>query len=247
MMWPLVLLLAPAALAIGLVDDPVVGSARQSLDGLWSVQLPSGAAISGSVPGDLLTDMERANVIGDPLFGNNFDFFDAAGKVAPPPWEQGNVTYTTSFTLDAALANASEILLVLDGIKMASGVWLNGHYLGTTANQFVRWRYPVAALLAPRGGANTLAVAFPPATDAANAQARFMACSGGWDWAREWRCALALAALPAPCRPAAPAPLSLSSLSLLAAASPYTQPTLASPWAMAMRSRASFPRAFGSL
>jgi hypothetical protein len=185
-------------------------------------------------------------VIGDPLFGNNFDFYDGSGKVALPPWEQGNVTYSTSFTLDAALGNASEVLLVLDGIKMASGVWLDGHYLGTTANQFVRWTYPVAALLAASGGGapHTLTVAFPPATDPANAQARFMACSGGWDWAREWAAPRAR-----PRRPSRPlfsyAPLPPTHHPCAPALSP--QPTLASPWAMAMSSPASFPRAYGSL
>lgn len=240
----LLLLLAPAALAIGLVDDPVVGAASQSLDGQWTVQLPGAAApIAGSVPGDLLTDMERAGAIGDPLFGNNFDFYDDSGKVALPPWEQGNVTYATSFTLDAALANASEVLLVLDGVKMASGVWLDGHYLGTTANQFVRWTYPVAALLAASGGApHTLTVAFPPATDAANAQARFMACSGGWDWARE------LAVLPAfPPLPHLPLLTRSPNTPLGARLLSFPQPTLALPWAMAMSSPASFPRASGSL
>ncbi len=181
-LWLSLLLLAvPASLGLGLVDDPIVGAAWQSLDGLWDLQVPGQpATLAGTVPGDLLTDLQRAGVIGDPLYGNNFDFFDDSGKVVPPFWETGNVTYTTTFSLAAPLAAAAEVLLVLDGVKMASGVWLNSHYLGTTANQFVRWNYTVAALLLPPGQQNTLSIVFPPATDAANAQARFMACSGGW-------------------------------------------------------------------
>ena len=178
-------LLIHASVGEGLVDDPVVGEFVQSLNGRFQVQVPTLPLFSGSVPGDLLTDMQREGLIGDPLFGNNFDFYDDAGVVQPPLWEQGNVTYTSYFEMDPAIAQSSgEVLLVLDGIKMASGVWLNGQYLGTTANQFVRWSYPVRALLRPGGAATQeLRVEFVVATDAANHQARFMACSGGWDWA----------------------------------------------------------------
>lgn len=170
-----------SALAIGLKDDPIVGSATQSLDGVWEVQIPTlPSPIGGYIPGDLLTDMERGGVIGDPLFGNNFDFYDSAGKVQPPFWETGNVSYSTAFEVEGALlAGSSEVLLVLDGVKMASGVWLDGQYLGTTANQFVRWTYPVRSILATGTTAHNLTIVFVPAIDASNSQARFMACSGG--------------------------------------------------------------------
>ena len=180
----LVFLLVATAHGIGLVDDPVLGAGSQSLDGLWDISIPTlPSPISGSIPGDLITDMERAGVYGDPLYNNNFDFYNAEGKIALPFWETGNVTYTRAFGVDPALSAAAELLLILDGVKMASGVWLNGHYLGTTANQFLRYTYPISALLLPPPALQTLSLDFPVATDPANAQARFMACSGGWDWA----------------------------------------------------------------
>ena len=126
----------------------------------------------------------RAGALPDPLYENTFDAYDASGKVATPFWERANVTYTTVFALDArirALAAGGEVLLVLDGVKMAAEVFLNGASLGVTADQFLRMTAPVAALLRPGGAANELRVVFLPSTHAANNGARFMACSGGWD------------------------------------------------------------------
>ena len=101
------------------------------------------------MPGDLLTDLVRAGLLGDPLYSNNFDFYNSSGHIEVPFWEKGNVSYSTMFTVDSALlhGSVSEIMLVMDGIKMAAGIWLNDVYLGTTANQFVRWSFPVLALL----------------------------------------------------------------------------------------------------
>ena len=183
------LLLARGARSAGLQDPPVAGAlgASQSLDGeAWAVTSADGAiSVGGVVPGDLLTDLQRAGALPDPLYENTFDAYDASGKVATPFWERANVTYTTVFALDArirALAAGGEVLLVLDGVKMAAEVFLNGASLGVTADQFLRMTAPVAALLRPGGAANELRVVFLPSTHAANNGARFMACSGGWDW-----------------------------------------------------------------
>jgi beta-galactosidase/beta-glucuronidase len=183
-------LCAPARSA-GLQDPPVVGDdgVSQSLDGeAWAVASSDGAvSIGGVVPGDLLTDLQRAGVIGDPLYENNFVAYDAQGVVQPPLWERTNFTYSTTFTLDARLralaGSGGEILLQLDGIKMAAEVFLNGASLGVAANQFLRTTAPVAALLRDGAAANNLSVVFLPSRSDANNNARFMACSGGWDCA----------------------------------------------------------------
>ena len=174
----------------GLQDPPIVGDGGlfQTLDGEgWALASSDGAvSVGGVVPGDLLTDLQRAGVIGDPLYEKNFDAYDDSGHVQPPLWERSNFTYSNSFTLDTrvrALAAGGEILLVLDGVKMAAEVFLNGVSLGVTANQFLRMTAPVAALLKDGEGANSLSVVFLPSMDAVNNNARFMACSGGWDWA----------------------------------------------------------------
>ena len=180
------LLLASIGLALaaksGLEDDPIVGSAFQPLDASsWTVSVPTLAPLPARVPGDLVSDLFP--VIGDPLFGNAFDYYEGA-SVEPPFWETGNVTYALSFELSPSVRAAltPDTMLVLPGVKLAAGVWLNGAYLGTTANQFSRWAFPVGSLL-KAASANDLRVEFVPAAHAANAQARFMACSGGWDCA----------------------------------------------------------------
>lgn len=174
---------AASAQKSGLEDDPIVGSAFQALTPLsWTFTAPTLAApLPARVPGDLLTDLFP--VIGDPLFGNTFDYYEGA-TVKLPFWETGNVSYALTFALSPALAAvlSPDTLLVLPGVKMAAGVWLNGVYVGTTANQFSRWTFPVGALLRA-ASANELRVDFVPATHPANAQARFMAASGGWDCA----------------------------------------------------------------
>lgn len=63
----LVLLLG-AATAARISERAISGDAFQSLDGAWSVQAQgSTAVLPATVPGDLITDLEVANVIGDPL------------------------------------------------------------------------------------------------------------------------------------------------------------------------------------
>ncbi len=68
------LVLPRAARGVGLVDEPMASAAGppQYLDGPgWTVS--NGALTVGArVPGDLLTDLQVAGVIGDPLFEDNF-------------------------------------------------------------------------------------------------------------------------------------------------------------------------------
>ena len=170
----------------GLIDYPVIGTYRQSLDGFWDVSSSSLASspIQGSVPGDLVTDLQLAGVIGDPLFGNNFvaPYNISTKQFMPQIWDQANFTYSMEVTPSPSLfegggGNDGEILLVFDGIKMASGIWLDGNYLGTTADQFLRYIFPVGRFLSP-GRKSVLSVELMPATDPSNAQARFMSASG---------------------------------------------------------------------
>ena len=183
-------LAARAARGAGLQDPPVAGAAgaSQPLDGeAWSASLDGSFSFNAVVPGDLLTDLQRPGALGDPLYENNFDAYDAAGVVRTPFWDRVNCTYTLQFALDPrvrALAGSGEILLVLDGVKMAAEVFLNGASLGVTADQFLRMTSPVAALLRPGHTINELRVVFLPSAHAANNGARFMAASGGWDWVR---------------------------------------------------------------
>eukprot|EP01116_Phalansterium_solitarium_P018951 TRINITY_DN5166_c2_g1_i1.p1 TRINITY_DN5166_c2_g1~~TRINITY_DN5166_c2_g1_i1.p1 ORF type:complete len:461 (-),score=159.37 TRINITY_DN5166_c2_g1_i1:31-1413(-) len=165
--------LAAGALGSGLVDNPIAGDALQYLDrDAWAVSNGQ-HTIEGFVPGDLITDLQRAGLIGDPLYETNF--------LQPVLWEQGNWTYSTTFDLDQDVAASGNQWLVFDGIKMVSDITLNGRYLGYTADQFLRYTFSTAGLLKPTG--NVLTVTFPLVTDVRNNEGRFMACTGGWDWA----------------------------------------------------------------
>ena len=54
-------------------DRYVAAAAIQSLDGEWNASLPSASlALRASVPGDLISDLERAGLVPDPLVDVNF-------------------------------------------------------------------------------------------------------------------------------------------------------------------------------
>ena len=182
----LALLALPPAHGAGLTDAPIAAPALQYLDGAaWT--LSSGATtVAARVPGDVLSDLAAAGVIGDPLAGENF-----RGAAWDATW-----TYSVTFDLDdamalAALGPGALVALVLDSVKMAADAALNGIALpsATTysaadacANQFVRLNATLPAALLRTTG-NVLTVRFPPSTDPRNNCGRFMACTGGWDWA----------------------------------------------------------------
>ena len=161
------------AQAAGGLSDPLIVSDAppQYLDGEgWALTSTGGINVQALVPGDLLTDLQRAQVIGDPLYELNFQ---------STLWNEGNFSYTRVFDLAPSILSAQqEVDLVFDSIKLVAEVYLNGNYIGYTADQFLRYSFPVMKLLKPSG--NTLKVLFTPANDPRGAAGRFMACSGGW-------------------------------------------------------------------
>ena len=78
--------------------------------------------------------------------------------------------------------------LVIEGLKMGARVELNGHELGIVKDQFLRYDFwiPTDALITtsvspiPKGTEHNLTIIFDPSIAV---DGRFMACSGGWDWA----------------------------------------------------------------
>ena len=158
----------------GLRDAPLAADALQGLDGVsWSVTAPGIAPFGAAVPGDLITDMQLAGLVGDPLVELNF---------LEPLWDVHNFTYATQFDLAPDVAAQATQLLVLDGVKMVADVSLNGVALGIVDNAFLRFVYDVTPLLR-RGAPNVLAVAFTTSNDTRNTPGRWAAASGGWDWA----------------------------------------------------------------
>ena len=147
-----------------------------------------GLHIPATVPGDLLSDLARAGLVGDPLFEDNFLNGTATWNL--PRWDLAK-TFALDPALLAAAAAGHRAVLVLDGVKMGATVSLNGRVLGQATDQFLRYEYPLeAADLAPRRGegesegevraAHELRVSFARDIDCGG---RWMACTGGWDWA----------------------------------------------------------------
>ena len=114
-------LVALAAADPGLRDHPIESSqAPLYLDGAWTAS--SGAPLNGAaainisvpawVPGDLLTDLQKAGVIPDP-------WLDITWIANSSLWTEHEWTYTTHFSVEssAALAGDSALRLVFDGAE----------------------------------------------------------------------------------------------------------------------------------
>ena len=153
----------------GLRDESVAGEHVQYLDGQWSLRSEKTGtriSITGDVPGDLLTDLQEAGVIGDPLYELNFKNASI--------WDDRVWVYSTAFEAQDQSRNGGT-RVVFDGIKMGATIKLNGEVIGRASDQFLRYDLQVTLLRK-----NLLEVAFDPDVDV---DGRFMACSGGWDWA----------------------------------------------------------------
>ena len=119
-----------------------------------------------------MTDLQKANIIGDPLFETNF--------LNASIWNEHRWVYTTSFTVPAD--ESVGWTLVFDGIKMGARISLNGNLLAEVHNQFRRFEFDLnASVLATTEGAEQqLQVDFDPSIEMEGH--RYMACTGGWDW-----------------------------------------------------------------
>ena len=171
-----------------LVVDLTLWNVSSSDD--WDMTTGTGFQnLSAKVPGDLLTDLLHAGVIQDPYF--NRDFLTQSHVWMGPRRHDKDQertrtwTYSTQFTIPDA-TNAT-YFLVAESIKMGARVQLNGVVVGLASNQFRRYLFHLTAEALLRGalqpGGNRrheLEIVFDPSI---STNGRFMACSGGWDWA----------------------------------------------------------------
>ena len=84
----------------------------------------------------------------------------------------------------------SDYVLVVEGIKMGASIEINGFHIGNVTNQFRRYIFPIPLNVWNIDDDNdveqkyhqqqSISVSFLPDIDT---RGRFMACSGGWDWA----------------------------------------------------------------
>ena len=145
---------------------------------------PISLRIDGQVPGDLLTDLQKAGVIPDP-------WLDLTWRTNSSLWSDHAWTYSTQFSVTApVLAGSSSLLLVFEGVKMGATVRVNGQSIGVVRDQFLRYTFPLnvsAVTLMPGKNANRVDVTFGDLeTDGPEdipEDGRFMACTGGRDWA----------------------------------------------------------------
>ena len=133
-------------------------------------------SLPATVPGDLISDLLRNGLIGEPLFEANF--LNGSSTWNLPRW-----LFTKLFDLGGDFLQSSAAdgvsLLVFDGVKMGATIYLNGKRLGTATDQFLRYTFPVPnSALAPK--ANNLTLVFDVGIEC---DGRWMACTGGWDWA----------------------------------------------------------------
>jgi hypothetical protein len=165
----------------------VAADALQALTGAggedWVVASETwGVSVPATVPGDLVTDLQRAGVIGDPWFELGFLNSTTPGAQGAPLWDVGVWAYSATVAprapLAAALAAGGEATLVFDGIKMAADIFWNGAHLGFVNDQFLRFSFPLPEVL----DTNALQISFPTSRDPRNAEGRFSGASGGWDW-----------------------------------------------------------------
>ena len=155
-----------------LVDHPIVSSAAATyLDGCdWkatNVGGPlQGLRVNATVPGDILSDLQRAGHIPDPYW--NVSWRDPSLIAA---WNNGSWSFTKHFATPAG-PSGQEVLLSFDGVYMGATIELNGQRLSATidpvvgntsgaTDQFYRYIFKVGAVLLPAGGkSNELVVTF---------------------------------------------------------------------------------------
>ena len=134
-----------------------------------------GLNISATVPGDIVTDLQRSGIIGDPYyelnFLNNRSFWDPLLS-----W-----TYTKYVLLPPqsnSSANSS-LLLVFEGVKLGAHVIVNGVEVGIVSNQFIRYLFWLPTEIIHLGSLNKISLRFDSAIITNN---RFVASMAGWDW-----------------------------------------------------------------
>jgi beta-mannosidase len=108
------------------------------------------------VPGDVYTDLYRANEIDDPYFGRNMH---RAKWAADYEW-----WYSRRFALPNEM-QGKHIRLIFEGVDYSCEVWLNGHYLGRHEGMFSEFEFDiseVASFADWRDGSNMLMVKLDP-------------------------------------------------------------------------------------
>ncbi|WP_049721000.1 glycoside hydrolase family 2 protein [Gilvimarinus polysaccharolyticus] len=109
-----------------------------------------------NVPGDVYTDLHRANEIADPYFGRNMH---RAKWAAEYEW-----WYSHRFAVPSEM-HGKKIRLIFDGVDYSCSVWLNGTYLGRHEGMFSAFEFDISDVVSFadwRDGSNMLMVKLDP-------------------------------------------------------------------------------------
>uniref|UniRef100_A0A1I7XKL6 beta-mannosidase n=1 Tax=Heterorhabditis bacteriophora TaxID=37862 RepID=A0A1I7XKL6_HETBA len=110
------------------------------LQGPWKFESLDGSFQGiGRVPGDIYSDLHRAGIIADPLFGDNHLQLKWVGN---KDW-----SYLRNISVSSEVLSFAQIRLVVDGIDTISTITLNGEVVLSTENQFVKYSADVKGLI----------------------------------------------------------------------------------------------------
>jgi beta-mannosidase len=115
-----------------------------------------GDAIPAQVPGSLLIDLYRAELVPDPYFGENFRACQWAGE-----WTFWYRTWFTADEVPGLSREGDRLVLHFETVDTFGEVFLNGHALGRTDNMFVRYDFDVTSTVV-WDGVNELVVRIDP-------------------------------------------------------------------------------------
>ena len=122
---------------------------------------PLPSTINATVPGDVITDLQRAGILGDPYYNTNW-----AEPRFVEAWNSGTWRYSKKFKTPPAAVHdigsgGGGVLLVLDGIRMGSMIFVNGVLLGNTSNAYRRYTFTLDSSALRHGDdGNELAIHF---------------------------------------------------------------------------------------
>lgn len=109
-------------------------------DSSWKVKdQDSSVFMPAFVPGNIHTDLLKNGLIPDPFLGENEKLVQWVG--------QRNWVYKSQFTLTSKELNETHHELILEDIDTYAKVFLNGHFIGATDNQFRKFVLPIHGLL----------------------------------------------------------------------------------------------------
>jgi hypothetical protein len=108
----------------------------------WTVSSASaGVSVPAAVPGDVISDLHRAGVIPDPMFGVNW-----REPLYVNIWNRNDWIYRTTFVLPATKAQTLQHALVFEGVKTGASIAVNGVLVGVAVDQFLRYSFDLAGV-----------------------------------------------------------------------------------------------------